>query len=778
MSNKTIALAAALAAFIVGNAVAASLSLDGEWKLSYRNQQDGGEWKTIPGRVPGDTHIDLERSGLIPDPMVGTNVFGIYQWEQCEWRYATAFPKIEAANGEKIQLRFDGVDTRAEYFLNGERLGASANMFIPVTFDVTGRLKDANTLVVNIKSPLRDPNKPLGVLGRTRVGGTDVEGIRKAQHMYGWDIMPRLVSSGIWKSVTLETVPSIRFGDVHWMTRAVDRKMKTANVYVDCRILAPWKHLHRSRLRITLVRNGKIAAQKEDTVHFYQTRTPITVENADFWWPRDAGAPALYDATVEFVDDSGTVLARDDRRIGFRTVRLERRDWYSKQDPGTFRFIVNGEPIYMHGLDVTPMDALHSRDRLHQQKCLDMLVDLNCNMIRVWGGGVYEDDSYYDFCDANGIMVWQDFMVANVEPEQNDDFAKTIYDEAREVVFRLRSHPCLALWCGNNEIDRSVRAIWGEFAPDPEGERISREIFPRVLRDFDPLTPYLPSSPWWTPDVIAGKAKLSQDHLWGARAKFFKDDYWCNNTPSFVSEMGCHGCPSVDSLKRMMTAGCVHPWPQKGRPCLFNVEWNCKATCSYIDQCPVEDITFERNMLMPMQVRNFFGAVPDDLETFSDMSQIYQAEADKYYIELYRSRKGRMWGELIWNLRDGWPILSDGIVDYWFGKKLAYEAIKSVHQPQLATVVDKGRLVAVNDRLYPVEGHVRATDADSGRVLHDSDVSVPANGTCVLNPALELVDERGCIRVDYVFEGASRVNRCLYGVPPFDYAKVKRWRGE
>ena len=197
MSNKTIAFVVSIAVFIAGNAAAASLSLDGEWELSYRNQQEGGEWKTIPGRVPGDTHIDLERAGLIPDPMVGTNVFGIYQWEQCEWRYTTTFPKIEAANGDKVQLRFDGVDTRAEYFINGERLGASANMFIPVTFDVTDRLKDVNTLVVNIKSPLRDPNLPLGVLGRTRVGGTDVEGIRKAQHMYGWDIMPRLVSSGI-----------------------------------------------------------------------------------------------------------------------------------------------------------------------------------------------------------------------------------------------------------------------------------------------------------------------------------------------------------------------------------------------------------------------------------------------------------------------------------------------------------------------------------------------------------------------------------------------------
>ena len=767
---------AALAAATCALGVEA-LSLDGDWSLSFRYQQEGGGWKTIPATVPGDTHIELEKAGLIPDPRVGTNVFNVYWAEQLEWKYARRFPKIDLKPGERAVLRFDGVDTRAVYFLNGERIGSSENMFVPVEFDVTEKLRGENEVVVNIKSPLLDPNHPLGVMGRSRVGGTDVEGIRKAQHMYGWDIMPRLVSSGIWKSVTLKAVPETRFADVHWFTPSVDRLGRSAEVVVDARIVAPWRFLHKAKLRLTLRRNGRVAASAEHLVHYYQTRDTLTVHDADLWWPRDAGEAALYEASAEFVREDGEVMAKDQRKIGLRTVKLERDDWHSEEDPGTFRFIVNGEPIYIHGVDVTPMDALHSRDPIHQQRCLDMLVDLNCNMIRVWGGGVYEDDSYYDFCDANGILVWHDFMVANVEPEQNDDFAKTMYDEARYQVMRLRSHPCMALWCGNNEIDRSVHSRWKGIEPSPEGERISREVFPRVLRDFDPFIAYLPSSPWWTPDVIAGKAKLSQDHLWGARAKFFKDGYWTSNTVSFVSEMGCHGCPSVESLAKMMTKDGLYPWPDSRRPKIFNVEWSCKATCSYADQCPVDDLTFERNMLMPMQVGNFFGSVPESLELFAEQSQIYQAECVKYYIELYRSRKGRMWGELIWNLKDGWPILSDGIVDYYYNRKLAYEAMKSVHQAQLVTVVEEeSRLVAVNDRLYPVRGAVKAIDRESGNVLFDGAVEIPANGTFCISPGLPLPAAQGCVHVEYAFEGVSRVNNCLYGYPPFDYAKVKEWR--
>lgn len=767
-------LGACVCAFGVGTATATSFSLDGAWWLAFRPQQEtNAPWTTVSATVPGDVHDDLYRAGLIPDPTIGTNVWALFKLEQNEWRYSRTFDAPAAGAGETVQLRFDGVDTRAAFFLNGECLGTRANMFVPQTFDVTSRLRPkGNVLEVRISSPLRDPRELLGVLGRSRVGGTDVEGIRKAQHVFGWDIMPRLVSSGLWRGVALDVLPETRFGDVHWMCVKADPKTRRAELRVDCQILAPMRHLHETTLRLTLSRNGRTVVTREHPVRYFQTRDSLVVHNADLWWPRDAGAPALYDAVAEFVAPDGAILARDVRKIGLRTIRLERADWHSEDDPGTFRFLVNDTPIYMHGTDWTPLDALHGRDGRHVQRALDLLVDLNCNMIRIWGGGVYETDAVYDFCDAHGICVWQDFMMGNVEPEQNDAFARTMAEEARYQVVRLRSHPCLALWCANNEIDRSVGSAWGRWAPDPEGERISREVLPRVLRDFDPLTPYLPSSPWWTPAVVRGEAKLSQDHLWGPRQEYFKGTFWTKATPTFVSETGYHGCPNLDSLQKMMTPAGLYPWPDPAQPFRFNDEWNCKATMAYPEQ---RDWGSSRNALMPKQVKNMFGAIPTNLPLFVEQSQTVQAEALKYWMELSRTRKGRTWGMLWWNLRDGWPILSDGVVDYYFGKKKAYAYLKDVQQPQLVACVEDGRLVAVNDRLHPVSGTVKVVDVASGKVLFDGAVEIPANGTNLLAARLPLSGQ-GMVRIDYAFEGVPRTNRCLYGEPPFRYEDYRAWR--
>ena len=747
--------------------IAAALSLNGAWKLDYRFEEERGDWKTIETQVPGDAYVALQDAGVIPDLTIGTNVWGVFRYEQCEWRYSRSFDAPELRSGERAELVFDGVDTRATYTLNGKVIGRSANMFIPHRFDVTDMLKPkGNTIEVLIASPLG--RSLLNVLGRSRVGGTDVEGIRKAQHSFGWDIMPRVVCGGIWRDVRVEVLPPERFGDVFWIVERVDAEKKTADVRVQCQVLAPRKRLHASMLKVSLALNGKVVATDEHPLRYAQTSDSLKVKDAELWWPRSAGAPVLYDAIAELFDMDGKLLARDVRKIGLRTVRLERADWYSEENPGTFRFIVNGAPVYMHGCDWTPMDALHSRDGRHLQKCLDMLVDLNCNMIRIWGGGVYEPDALYDFCDRNGILVWQDFMMGNVEPEQNDDFAKAIEDEARVQVVRLRSHPCLALWCANNEQDRSVASDWGENAPDPAGDRISREVLPRVLRDFDPFTPYIPSSPWWTPDVVSGKAKLSQDHLWGPRSQYFKGPFWTANTPTFVSETGYHGCPNVESLKRMMTPGCVCPWPCVTNKFIFNDEWRCKATVAYPEQGPSVHGD-NRNALMPKQSEIMFGKCPEKLEDFASASQHAQAEALKTWIELSRSKKGRMWGLLWWNLRDGWPIVSDGVVDYYFGKKQAYDAIKISSQDELVMIRDDHSLVAVNDRFRNVRGYVKVFDRESGRVVFEDRYTVKANSTAVLG-TIEWVGQ-GVFEIEYTVDEEWHRNYYLYGNPPFDFAR-------
>ncbi|MCQ2390221.1 MAG: glycoside hydrolase family 2 [Kiritimatiellae bacterium] len=746
--------------------LAFAASLNGTWKLEFRPQQEGGDWRQIPAQVPGDTHDALYAAGLIPNLEVGTNVFTVFRYEAYEWRYSRTFKAPELAMGERAQLRFEGVDTRATYSLNGKVIGTSANMYIPHVFDVTDQLQPENELVVHIASPLGRDLLP--VLGRSRVGGTDVEGIRKAQHMFGWDIMPRLVSSGIWRDVCLDVVSPERFGDVHWMVVRTDPKARTAFVRVDCQVLVPWSRLHSARLRLSLSRKGQTAFAKEYTLRYLQTRDSFTVNDAELWWPRSAGAQPLYDAVAELVDEKGQVLARNARRIGLRSIILERADYIDEAHPGTFRFVVNGEPIYMHGTDWSPMSALHGRDAQFLPKCLEMLKDLNCNMVRVWGGGVYETESFYDFCDANGICVWQDFMMGNVEPEQNDRFAAAISEEARAIVLRLRSHPCLALWCGNNEQDRSVGALWRERAPDPARDRISREVLPRVLRDFDPLTSYLPSSPLWNAQTRTGDP-LSQDHLWGPRAMYYKGDFWMKAAPTFVSETGYHGCTNPESLRRMMTPGGLYPWPDKSDKNHFNDEWSCKSTISWPEQLPM---AHGRNALMSRQTANLFGVCPEGLEDFAEASQIVQAEALKTWIELSRTRKGRTWGLLWWNLRDGWPILSDGVVDYYFGRKRAYGAIRKCSHDAVVIVRDDHKVFAVNDRRQPIAGTTRITDKASGRVVFEKTFTVPANGVAELG---ELPWEgQGVFRLESELAGDKMENHYLYGLPPFDFSSVRQ----
>ena len=754
--------------------LSAALSLDGTWNLDYRLEEERGDWKRIEAEVPCDGYLALQKAGIIPDLTIGTNVWGVLKCEQYEWRFSRTFDVPALQPGERAELAFEGVDTRATYILNGETIGHSDNMFIPHRFDVTERLKPTeNTIEVTIASPLG--RNLLNVLGRSRVGGTDVEGIRKAQHSFGWDIMPRVVCGGIWRSVRIDVLPPERFGDVFWIVERVDAKAKTADVRVQCQVIAPLRRLHEARLRVALSRGGKVVSECEHPYRYAQTCDDLKVKDAELWWPRSAGAPVLYDAVAELTDADGRILAHDERKIGLRTVRLERADWYSEDNPGTFRFIVNGSPVYMHGCDWTPMDALHSRDMQHLQKCLDMLVDLNCNMIRIWGGGVYEPNELYDFCDANGILVWQDFMMGNVEPEQNDSFAKAIETEARAQVVRLRSHPCLALWCANNEQDRSVASMWGENAPDPDGDRISRETLPRVLRDFDPFTPYIPSSPWWTPDVVAGKAKLSQDHLWGPRSQYFKGAFWTANTPTFVSETGYHGCPNVESLKKMMTPGGVYPWPDATNRFAFNEEWRCKATVAYPEQGPTCHGD-DRNALMPRQAQIMFGTIPDRLEDFVAASQHAQAEALKTWIELSRSRKGRTWGLLWWNLRDGWPILSDGVVDWYFGRKQAYAAIRQSSRDELVMIRDDHKAVAVNDRFHAVNGRVRIADRESGKVVLERPFSVMPNATVELG-RIDWTGQ-GVFLIDAEVDGDRLHNYYLYGDPPFDFAHFNRLLSE
>jgi len=770
--------------------LAAALSLNGEWRLDYFPQPDDGavrevatvptDAKTVKATVPGNCELDLVDAGILPPPEIGLNVLKFRPYEGYQWLYSKTFAKPDIAEGQRVMLVFEGIDTLADVFLNGAKIGETDNMLIDHSFDITKFLKDGeNTVQVLIRSVMCEAqDKTIGELGWSMGDSlADAEPFRKAGHMGGWDIFPRAFVSGLWRGVRIEVQNPVRIDQTAWIVKSLDVAGRRADVQVTCRVQAPFRRLGNATIQYGVSRGGKTVAERTRRLDTYHNIAQFGVSGIELWWPKGLGEPALYDATIEIVDDGGELLARHSEKIGFRTIKLERDDVYGPDRPGQFLFRVNGEPCYVRGSNWVPLDAFHGRDGKFMQSTLEMFDDLNCNMVRVWGGGVYEPDEFFDFCDAHGIMVWQDFMTGCSVFPQGDEYAKATEKEVLAVVLKYRNRASLAVWSGNNENDCAFYWKLGrELARDPNKDRNSRVTIPNVLFEFDVTRPYLPSSPYWSPDVVKGIAKPSEDHLWGARA-YYKTAYYTNSPCWFASEMGYHGMPSRESLERMMTGECVYPW--KGAPAKFekdhrklewNDEWLLKASNPLLRR---DSWLMHRNDLMTNQIRIMFGGVDTDLDTFIAQSQFVQAEAMKTFCELFRSRKFTRFNGLIWwNVRDGWPQLSDAVVDYYGGKKPAYYALKNAQQDQIVCVVDDHTAWAVNDALRPVKGCAKFTDAEAGEVLLDvGEFVIPSNGKLALGKVP--FAGQGVILINATLDGKPYRNHFLYGEPPFNWTKLR-----
>ena len=783
-ANQTMRMTA-IAALLMRAAIGGeTLSLNGEWRLDYWNQPyphpvralplpDGLDVKTVMAQVPGNCELDLVNAGLLPPPEIGLNVLKLRPYEGCQWLYTKTFvAPVVPTDGSRAILTFGGIDTLADIFFNGEKIGETENMFIPHRFDVTKRLKPgANTVQVLIRSLMMEAqHKTIGILGYCMDGGADGEPFRKAGHMGGWDIFPRVFASGLWREVSLEVEGPVRIDQVAWLVSEVNPKAKTARVGCRARIQAPFSHIGHATVRYVVSRGRQTLLDKTnrlDTFHVFSQSHGTPVKAAEFWWPRGWGEPALYDAAIEVRSEDGTLLARDMRKIGLRTIRLEYADIYPDR-PGQFLFRVNGKPCYIRGTNWVPLDSFHGRDMRHLLPTLDMVADLNCNMIRVWGGGVYETDAFFDYCDAHGIMVWQDFMTGCSVFPQDDEYARLTRIETLDVVHRFRNRASLALWSGNNENDGAFYWKLGyEFGKrfDPNDDRNSRKTIKDVIWEYDVMHDYLPSSPYVSRDVFLKKATKPEGHLWGARG-YYKVPFYTNSPCLFASEMGYHGCPNRASLERMMTPDCVYPWKKGAFE--WNDEWQTKACNAF---GPGAILRPYRNGLMTNQVAIMFGKVPRELDTFIAQSQTVQAEAMKTFVEIFRSDKfAKKNGLIWWNVRDGWPIISDAVVDYYGGRKRAYYAIRRVQQNQLVMVRDDRRVMAVNDRLHPVKGHVRITDKATGKIVFDTDYSVPANAVCEIGTVAW--DGAGVLAIAWNTDGEQGHNHYLYGMPPYDWATV------
>ena len=677
------------------------------------------KYQCLNAFIPSNLETVLMKEGLLPDPFFGTNSWN-HDLDYQHVFYVAHFPFMKLDNGELV---FEGIDTIADVILNGEVIYRAENMLIPHKIKLP-ELKEDNELLVHIYPTIIEARKHLIMPNESTFKyNYDAMYIRKSPHMFGWDIMPRIISAGIFRDAYIHDLGKeyIYKDEMYFFTQNIKENEALIRMYFNVHVEDD--ELDQYYMHVSL---KWLDSEYDFKQKLYHTGGgyEFVLKNPYLWWPKNYGKQNLYDVCVQLVKKD-KVIDEYKTKLGIRLVKLERSTF---AENGKFQFYVNNKPIFVMGTNWVPADAFHSRDKERIPEILPMLEDLNCNMIRMWGGNIYEDDMVYDYCDEHGILVWQDFMMGCASYPQDEEFQKMMRNEVDVAIKRLRQHPSLILWAGNNENDYSY--LYPHFNRDPNDvDIICRKLIPEELNKLDFTRPYLPSSPFFDKDAYNNRSKeKSEEHLWGPR-NYFKEPYYRESKACFASETGYHGCPGVSSLEKFLSKDKLWTSTDKNYKGLGNDEWLCHATAQEVND---DGFYTYRIDLMSSHVKTLFGdSVPFNLSDFSKASQISQAEAFKYFIERFRVAKWQKTGILWWNLIDGWPEISDAIVDYYFNKKLAYSYIKRSQRPVCLVVNEpennKSNLVACNDIDQEVDISFRVYNAKTKEEVLHGKCHVPAH---------------------------------------------------
>lgn len=751
-----------------------SVLLDGMWKLyivtnkKYREllsnvtkekQLSKNGIKAIKATVPGNFELDMQKAGLIDDLYFDDNILDELKLENRHLFYVKNF-NIEQ-DTDSYSLQFDGVDTLAEYYLNGEKIGESENMHISYTFDAKNLKSGENELLVHISPTKIFVDNQKGSMLYSMKKRTF---IRKAQSMFGWDIMPRIISAGIWKSVNLIKKDTAQIDEVY--LRYNFKYPHCGSLYYSLDIDED-EFIGDYRLEITGEIDGEITIRK--TVALIDRAGIIYGIEGDpnkLWWPKNMGKQNLYNFTIKLY--KGDILC-DERhqKHGFRTVTLERTDYIDKDGNGEFKFLINGVPFFALGTNWVPLDAYPSQYKKRLAKAMELVEECGINAIRCWGGNTYENDEFYDYCDEHGIVVWQDFAIACGLCPPTDKMINLIREEGEKIVARLRHHASVILWSGDNEND----LILSHTGQDPNSNKITREVLADVISECDISRPYIPSSPYMSPKAVEDNmiGRIPEQHIWGSRSYYKQDYFGKNNVARFASEWGYHGCASPESIKKMMKPENTWPWN--------NDVWRLHSTCMDLED--KSENTYYRIEYVPAQIKTLFGeSVPDNLYDFALASQISQAEAFKYYIELFRSSKWEKFTGLIWwNLIDGWPQISDAVVDYYYNRKLAYFNIKRSQEPVCVMIneyksnKENMQLYVANETMEDTNVSYKVTDINTGKIIAQGKGIAKANSSDKLD-SIKTINEQTLLLIEYEVNGKILKNHYLTGAPEYDYKKL------
>ena len=687
----------------------------------------------LPAAVPGTAHGALLAAGRIPDPFFGCNEADVRWVGERRWVWRLGFDAGELAAHE--DLVFEGLDTYCTVWLNGERLLATDNMFVPHRVDVRERLQPGrNELLLCFDPPLARAREVEAVHGKRQLWNGDSARLhaRKAQYHFGWDWGPELLVSGPWRAVRRHS-GSARVDELQCRSE-VDVAGRRATLQVSARV----RGAAGRRLAFELLDPDGHCVAEQDVCADAASAT-LAVADARLWWPNGLGEQPLY-TLVARVLDGERVLAEDRQRMGLRTLRLVQSP-VEGEAGSSFHFEVNGQELFAGGANWIPDDNLLERiTPARYRERVAQAAAANMNMLRVWGGGIYEHEAFYEACDELGLLVWQDFMFACGLYPANAEFEASVRAEAEAAVKRLRHHACLALWCGNNEdymLAESVDLAGpGVPAERFEARAIYEGLLPEVCAALDPATTYWPGSPFTPGDAKSSDATVGDRHSWEVwHQQMLPYQRYGDVQARFVSEFGMQSHPSLALFESVLP-------PDERFPQSRTVQWHNKAG----------------SPSGPDGHRRLAVYLADNLRVGSTLAehvyatQFVQAEAMRVAYQDFRRRWQRpgaraVGGALVWQLNDCWPVTSWALIDSGGTVKPAWHAVRRALAP-LAVAV---RLEAGQARLAVMNGGAtgRAVTlrlrlfALDGRVLADSGVAqdVPAAATVETTLALSAVGE-------------------------------------
>ncbi|MBA4387485.1 MAG: hypothetical protein C0404_05850 [Verrucomicrobia bacterium] len=718
------------------------LSLNGSWQLKQSDSRT-----SIAATVPGTVHMDLRAAGRIPDPYFRDNENMLKWIPEKDWNYSRTFAVTPALLGEdRVLLVCRGLDTLASITINGRRLADTNNMHRTWEFDVKHLLKPGdNRIEITFRSVLPYIRKQIKAHGSDipswcgNMGMSGGNWVRKEPCNFGWDWGPVLVTCGIWRDIELVGFSTARLADLQILQHHSGGKVR-----LEINIAAEKTGRATVSARANVSLGGRTVATGEAAISAGKARIVLPVRNPQLWWPNGLGEHPLYKVTVELLAKDGSRIDSQARRIGLRTMGIHRKkDKWGE----AFAIHVNGIRFFAKGANWIPADTFAPAvNQARYAWLLKSAADAGMNMIRVWGGGIYEDDRFYDLCDEMGLAVWQDFMFAcSTYPTFDADFMANVRAEARDNVRRLRHHACIALWSGNNELEMGLvgKDKWTERSmPLKEYQSLFDILLPSVTRKLDPQRDYWPCSPHDPCNRKERKATGNQDSgdahvwdVWHGRKPF----QWYRTTFNrFCSEFGFQSFPEPKTVNGYTLPG------------------DRNVTAPVMEHHQRSGVG---NALIMHYMLEWFR-LPKNFEMTLWLSQILQGLAIKYAVEHWRRNVPRCMGAIYWQLNDCWPVASWASVDYHGRWKALHFAARRFFAPVLISALygdGMARIHVSNDRRTSCRGQVRwSVYLANGKLLMESktDVAVPRlSSRNVLNVDLSILAlEYGARNLVFHFE--------------------------